>query len=105
MSEENYTGLYRYRKTRLIGGIFAGISHKTGLNLWGLRIVFVVLILLLDFHRAFAMLIIGQPELALVYAFLGMGWATGLGLVVYVILWIVIPLKGPTKPQPDWAKP
>jgi len=100
---ERYEGLYRYRRTRVVGGVFAGLAHKTGLNLWGLRIVFVALVLLLDFHRAFVMLALGQMELALVYAFLGLGWATGLGLVIYVILWIVMPLRGPARAKPEWA--
>ena len=62
-------GLYRYRKTKLVGGVFAGLSDKWGLHLWGMRIVFLLLLLFIFF--------------------------TWIIVIVYVVLWVILPLRGP----------
>jgi len=97
-------GLYRYRPKRMIGGVLAGVSDKWGLNLAGMRIILVILILFIDFHKAFTFLLLGEIELVLIYVFLGMGWATGLSILTYLILWVVLPLRGGAKSAPDWEQ-
>lgn len=71
MDEHSKQGLYRYREAKWLGGVFAGISDKWGLNLMAMRVVFMVLLLFIVFS-----------------------WAI---VLVYVTLWAILPLRGPQK--------
>lgn len=58
------TGLYRARKGRLLGGVCAGLARRFGVPVWILRLVFV----------------------------LG-NFLPGPGLLVYLGLWLALPLE------------
>ena len=72
-------GLYRAREGRVFGGVVAGLGRRLGLEPWPARLLFVLVL----------MLIPGSP------------------LLVYPILWILMPEEGvsvahtPASPSPS----
>jgi phage shock protein PspC (stress-responsive transcriptional regulator) len=71
-------GLYRSLDEPVLGGIFAGLAHKWGLNRIGLRIAAVLVAL---FSNIFSVFIVAA----------------------YVILWMILPNRK-TRPQPETFK-
>ena len=59
--------LHRSRSHRILGGVCGGIAHWLGWNVTAVRVLYVVL----------SILSVGFP-----------------GALVYVILWIIMPLEG-----------
>ncbi len=64
-------GLVRPRNDRVIGGVCAGLGRRFGLTPWQARILFVLVLLLIP----------------------------GSQLLIYPILWVLMPSEQP----PDWA--
>ena len=69
-------GLVRPQQDRVLAGVCAGLARKLGINPWGARVLFVVALVVLP----------GSP------------------LVVYPILWVLMPSEGqvvrPAQPYP-----
>jgi phage shock protein PspC (stress-responsive transcriptional regulator) len=63
-------GLVRPREGRILGGVCAGLGRRFGLGPWQARILFVLLLLLIP----------------------------GSQLLVYPLLWILMPSERPTTP-------
>lgn len=74
LNDPRRSGLYRSLDETILGGIFAGLAHKWGLNRIGLRVAAVLIAL---FSNVFSIFIVA----------------------VYVILWMVLPTRK-TKPLP-----
>ena len=63
--------LYRSRDRSLLGGVFAGLGHRVGLQPWPARLVFTLVLLLIP----------------------------GSQLLLYPILWVLMPLDTRTDPR------
>jgi phage shock protein C len=70
-------GLVRARDTRVLGGVAAGLGRRFGLQPWTARILFVLLLLVLP----------------------------GSQLLVYPILWILMPSEESTQVQVEHPAP
>ena len=70
-------GLYRSRDERVLGGVCAGIGRRTGLRPWPARWLFLLVLLLVP----------------------------GSQLLVYPVLWILMPQEGwAPAPGPYWHR-
>ena len=81
LDDPRRSGMYRSLDEPFLGGIFAGLAHKWGLNRVGLRIAAVLVAL---FSNVFSVFIVA----------------------VYFILWMVLPARNTrpqTQPQPETA--
>ena len=54
----NMPAIYRSQDEAIIGGVFAGLAHKWGLNKNGLRVVFLGSLIIVDMFLTFYMLTI-----------------------------------------------
>ena len=52
----NMPAIYRSQDEAIIGGVFAGLAHKWGLNKNGLRVVFLGSLIIVDMFLTFYML-------------------------------------------------
>jgi phage shock protein PspC (stress-responsive transcriptional regulator) len=66
-------GLVRPRDQRLLGGVCAGLGRRFGLGPWVARLLFVLLLMVLP----------------------------GSQLLIYPVLWILMPSEGPGAPPPQ----
>ena len=66
---------YRSRRGKMIAGVCAGLAHQFGVSVTGLRLAAVVLTLL------------------------GFGW----GVIVYVVLWVIMPYRNEPTDRLDYA--
>ncbi|MDT0167347.1 PspC domain-containing protein [Actinotalea sp. AC32] len=71
-------GLVRPRQGRVLGGVCAGLGRRFGLSPWGARVLFVLALMILP----------------------------GSQLIIYPILWVLMPDEQPTWQQaPAWQQP
>ncbi|EFI34119.1 phage shock protein C, PspC [Desulfonatronospira thiodismutans ASO3-1] len=91
-------GLYRYQTKKVLGGVLAGLADKWDLNLTGVRLVVLGILLVVSFWKSFVALFMGSIELAVFYAFITPGLALFISVLVYIILWIILPVRGEEKP-------
>ncbi|GGC04589.1 PspC domain-containing protein [Cellulomonas carbonis] len=71
-------GLVRPRQGRVLGGVCAGLGRRFGLSPWGARVLFVLALMILP----------------------------GSQLIIYPILWVLMPDEQPTWQQPPaWQQP
>jgi phage shock protein PspC (stress-responsive transcriptional regulator) len=63
-------GLVRVRDGRVLGGVIAGLGRRVGIDPWPARLLFVLVLMLIP----------------------------GSQLLVYPVLWILMPLAGETQP-------
>ncbi|UQX88674.1 PspC domain-containing protein [Jatrophihabitans telluris] len=75
-------GLTRQREGRILGGVFAGLGRRIGLEPWPARLLFILLLLVLP----------------------------GTQLLIYPVLWLLMPLDEspktmPAGPAPAWPAP
>ena len=70
-------GLYRTRDQRLLGGVCAGIGRRLGLRPWPARLLFVLVLLLVP----------------------------GSQLLVYPVLWLLMPQEGSAPAHPVQGRP
>ncbi len=63
-------GLYRSRDERVLGGVFAGLGRRFGLDPWPARLLFTLLLLVVP----------------------------GSQLLIYPVLWVLMPLEGQVRP-------
>ncbi len=73
--------IYRSSDDALLGGVFAGLAHKWSLNKNGLRIAFVIFVILIDF-------------------WLTLYVATIITIAIYFVFCMIFP-KRPTKLSPE----
>ena len=66
-------GLYRARDERVLGGVCAGLGRRFGLDPWPSRLLFTLLLLLVP----------------------------GSQLLIYPVLWLLMPQDGPGDPVRD----
>jgi len=70
-------GLYRARDGRVLGGVVAGLGRRFGLEPWPARLLFVLVLMLIP----------------------------GSQVLVYPILWVLMPQEGTTFATPPAAPP
>lgn len=71
-------GLVRPRDGRVLGGVCAGLGRRFGISPWGARVLFVLLLMILP----------------------------GSQLIVYPVLWVLMPDERPAwQQQPAWQPP
>ncbi len=64
---------YRLRDGKMVAGVCAGLARQFGISVTALRLALVLL------------------------ALLGFGW----GVILYVVLWVVMPYRDEAVPEPD----
>jgi len=67
--------LYRSRKDKMIAGVCGGMGEYFGIDSVIVRLVFVIL-----------------------------AFIQGIGIIAYILLWIIVPMEGKEKPIPDVVK-
>lgn len=69
--------LYRSRDERVLGGVFAGLGRRVGLDPWPARLLLTLLLLIVP----------------------------GSQLLIYPVLWVLMPLEGRIHPTGGYGPP